>query len=1001
MIVAFLLALVALVIASFTRKRVRTLSAQVHRLEIRVDELTAARDSASSAAARWRSQSPAIAPEPRPAGPVTETVAPAAVAPVPPPPPELQPAFVAQDAVAAEAPRALPPPLPSKAFPASAVFEQVEQVASAKWTGARLEQFVGVRLFAWLGGLALFFAAAMGLKYSFDHGLFPTWLRAVSGIALGLGLVGGGSWAFRKGYVPTATTLWGTGVVILHAVFFACRSLYAFALFTPAVTFGSMVLTTVLAFALAVRHRSQVVAILGLVGGFATPALVSSGRDQGLVLFVYMALLDLGLLAISARRQWPVLPLLAAIGSGLLQAGWFASQYQPEKAPLLQFGLILFPLLFSGFVAWMRSQPMPQTLPGIAAGISAMVTLLLSLFVAHGSSDVGTHPVRWCWGVFVADAALCWVAWVAPRLRRLETLGGGATFFLLGSWILGGVNAANLYWALGLMMAYALVHSATPVAWAKWRSDESSIPRDPWLQIAPALSIIGALLCIVREVPVGPAFWAAILLLDLVVFAVAAILGGILGLLAALILTVALSAVWLLSPGSVQIDLAESVAVIGTLGLVFAGLSSLLIRPGGRLERSPGSRALPALSAALPFVLLALCSIRLEAQNPWPVLGTALVFTSLLLVLRRWLQIPSLGWVALGASALLVALATRIPNSQAAVALLLAAPGAFFLLFLAHPLILRDRIASGTAAWGPSALAGPVFFGITHWICRERMSLDWPGIEPLPFLAGAAAVMTLIWRRSAPGDEGRLPVLSWFGGCVLFLATAILPLQLKSGWLTVAFALEGTALCWLFHRLPHPGLRATGMALLVLGSARLLTDRVLHGLDPRPDSVFNQCLYTFGVVIALLFVAARLLAPPRDRVLGSSVPPLFRGAAVFLGFILMNLEIAIAYGTGGTVSWEFSGNFARDLAYSIGWACFAFGLVLAGLLARARAARYSGLALLGITLVKLFLHDLSSLGPLHRIGAFAGVAVVAIIASLLYQRFLANSTDAGSERPDA
>jgi uncharacterized membrane protein len=39
--------------------------------------------------------------------------------------------------------------------------------------------------------------------------------------------------------------------------------------------------------------------------------------------------------------------------------------------------------------------------------------------------------------------------------------------------------------------------------------------------------------------------------------------------------------------------------------------------------------------------------------------------------------------------------------------------------------------------------------------------------------------------------------------------------------------------------------------------------------------------------------------------------------------------------------------------------------------------------------VKLFFHDLSQLDQLYRIGAFIAVAVIAILASFLYQRFLA------------
>jgi uncharacterized membrane protein len=44
--------------------------------------------------------------------------------------------------------------------------------------------------------------------------------------------------------------------------------------------------------------------------------------------------------------------------------------------------------------------------------------------------------------------------------------------------------------------------------------------------------------------------------------------------------------------------------------------------------------------------------------------------------------------------------------------------------------------------------------------------------------------------------------------------------------------------------------------------------------------------------------------------------------------------------------------------------------------------------LLGITVVKLFIHDLSQLEQLYRISAFVAVAIIAILASFLYQRFL-------------
>ena len=66
---------------------------------------------------------------------------------------------------------------------------------------------------------------------------------------------------------------------------------------------------------------------------------------------------------------------------------------------------------------------------------------------------------------------------------------------------------------------------------------------------------------------------------------------------------------------------------------------------------------------------------------------------------------------------------------------------------------------------------------------------------------------------------------------------------------------------------------------------------------------------------------------------------------------------------------------------------FALALLGAGILKKVPAARYAALGLFGATLLKLFFHDLASLGQLYRIGALVGVAVIAMLASLAYQRF--------------
>jgi len=225
----------------------------------------------------------------------------------------------------------------------------------------------------------------------------------------------------------------------------------------------------------------------------------------------------------------------------------------------------------------------------------------------------------------------------------------------------------------------------------------------------------------------------------------------------------------------------------------------------------------------------------------------------------------------------------------------------------------------------------------------------------------------------------------------LFFITLIFPIQFERQWITIGWALEGAALLWLFHRVPHAGLRLTGVGLLLAAFVRLALNRAVLDYHPRSVTpILNWYLYTYGIAVLCFFVAARLLAPPRHRIFSLNAPPILAGLGTVLAFLLLNIEIADFFSPeGSTLTFQFSGDFARDMTYSIAWALFALGMLVVGILRKLPAARYAAIGLLCITVIKLFLHDLASLAQLYRIGAFVGVAVIAMLASFAYHRFFA------------
>jgi uncharacterized membrane protein len=317
---------------------------------------------------------------------------------------------------------------------------------------------------------------------------------------------------------------------------------------------------------------------------------------------------------------------------------------------------------------------------------------------------------------------------------------------------------------------------------------------------------------------------------------------------------------------------------------------------------------------------------------------------------------------------------------------------AFYAIFTLFPFVFRKQFAERRTPWTASALAGPLHFYLVYEVVKMTYPAMPPGLTPALFALPALGGLALLARSHGAANAARNTQLALFGGVALFFITLIFPLQFDRQWITISWALEGAALCWLFRRVPHPGLRLTGVLLLTVAFVRLgLNPLVLSYHQRATLPVFNWYLYAFGVTSLALFAGAWLLDRPRNRIGEFNAQALLYTLGTILLFLLVNIEIADYFTAPGSLvlTFEFSGNFARDMSYSIAWAVFALLLLIAGIWKRNAAVRYGSLGLLGATVLKLFLHDLSQLDQLYRIGAFVAVAIIAIFASFLYQRFLA------------
>lgn len=910
--------------------------------------------------------------------------------------PEIQPSPVPQTP-----PPILPPvsaprlEMPPEAAPVAPVAPERPRVVD--W-----EKFLGVKLFAWVGGLALFLGVAFFVKYSFERNLIPPEMRVALGFLVGLGLVVGGVVMRRKEFAVTAQTLCATGVVVLYGVSFAAHALYHLIGSVP--VFALMTLVTATAFVLAIRMDAIVVAVLGLVGGFLTPPLLSTGQDNPLGLFSYVFLLNAGLIAVALYREWRFLLVLGAIGTGIMEAGWMEKFFAPAKTNIALTVLALFNGVFLAAV-WLENRfarsdegetPGFNRISDRAYGVAA---LLLQALLTFGVSayfislpELLNRPWTILSAIFMADLAILAVLPIRPRFFRLHLLGGGCVFLLLAFSKLDFAEA-NIFWALGSVLLFAILHSVYPLVLQRVKRIEA---RAVWSNLFPLAGMGLMLLLLTRLEVVSLVVWPIVLLLDLLIIGVAFFTGTLVSAMGAVLLTAIFTTAWIFK---IPADWSGTgtILIIGIFAVLFFGAGFWLFQRAVQTAATekpndPVAKYLPATSAVLPFLLLALMVLRFDTANPSNIFGLALVLNGLLLWLSRRVDSYELTAVALGATIFLESFWSQSDFRADRAGIALTWHLIFYALFLVFPFAIRRVAQMHLLPWAASALSGPLHFYMMH----KAITALLPGFPVMGLVPAVLAVPSLlgliaIAREFDVPREQQIRLLAWFGGSALFFVTLIFPIQWHRQWLTVGWALEGLALLWLFHRVPHRGLPIVGVALLVVAFTRLALNPTVFQYYPRSEArILNWYLYSYGIVTACLLLGARLLAPPRHLVLGRNVLPLLYTLGTVLAFILLNIEIADFFAEGDYLRFDFTGRLGRDMTYSIAWALFALALLIIGVKKEVPPARYASLALLGATLIKLFLHDLRRLEPPYRIGAFIGVALILILSSWIYQRYLAS-----------
>ncbi len=162
-----------------------------------------------------------------------------------------------------------------------------------------------------IGIMVLVVGIGFFLKYSFDHELIGPIGRVSLSILAGLTMMVAGVRILNGRYHLFGQGLIGGGLATLYFSVFAATNFYH--LMPPLIAFGPMIVITLSAGVLAVRFDSLLIAILGIIGGYGTPIMLSTGVVNFPGLFGYMLLLGAGVLGIALRKNWHLLNYLSFV----------------------------------------------------------------------------------------------------------------------------------------------------------------------------------------------------------------------------------------------------------------------------------------------------------------------------------------------------------------------------------------------------------------------------------------------------------------------------------------------------------------------------------------------------------------------------------------------------------------------------------------------------------------------------------------------------------------
>lgn len=356
------------------------------------------------------------------------------------------------------------PPAPMIAMPEAAVPDRARSPALS------FENLVGGKLPIWVGGIALVFSGFFLVRYTIEAGLFGPAARSITAALFAFLMIAISELGGRLPKIGASFTadprigqsLAGAGIATLYGTLYMAAEIYG--LVGIPVAFILVLLTTVIAFALALRHGPPT-ALMGLIGGFVAPWIAGMGASNLPILLLYLAVFIAALFGLAVWRRWLWLLVLAS-GGGL---AWSFALLASANANLALLGAFIAIIGGGAVVASRQFSDDRGYWSGIARFAPLAVAFAqLALLVPKMEFAI----IGWLF-YFMLSALTIALAW---RENKLVPLVGGALLIAMLPLHTGWSQDANSPANIGITLAIIALFGAsghirarqadTPVNWA-------------------------------------------------------------------------------------------------------------------------------------------------------------------------------------------------------------------------------------------------------------------------------------------------------------------------------------------------------------------------------------------------------------------------------------------------------------------------------------------------------------------------------------------------------